>query len=124
MGDSEVPVIKLYGVEWSPTGDIASSTAEYDIVRRINVKDTESELYKKIENLAKNQPMGGFFMQPSMQSTNKVYLSTYMFIFYEHKDDDLIYKKMQIRPDTGGIAAESYPQDYIWHSESESFVKK
>ena len=123
MGDSEVPVIKLYGVAWSP-GDKESGKAQYDVVKRIDVKDSSSDIYQKIEKLAKEQPMGGFFMQPSTRSNQGLYLATYMFIFYEHKDDDLIYKKMQIRPDMGGIAAESYPQDYIWNETTETFDQK
>ena len=47
MGDSEVPVIKLYGVAWSP-GDKESGKAQYDVVKRIDVKDSSSDIYQKI----------------------------------------------------------------------------
>ena len=115
MGDSEMPIIKVYGVNWTK-----KISTEYEIVKRANL---EKEGIEEIQS--KNQPLGGFTAEPSMQGKG-TYLATYMYIFYEyhaHDDSgDIIYKKMQVRPDKGGIAAESYPANFIW--ENNSFIEK
>ena len=107
MGDSEMPIIKVYGVNWTK-----KISTEYEVVKRANLNT------KGIEEIqSKNQPLGGFTAEPSIQGGG-TYLATYMYIFYEyHAEGDsgkILYKKMQVRPDKGGIAAESYPQNYIW----------
>ena len=107
MGDSEMPIIKVYGVNWTK-----QISTEYEVVKRANLDKGGIE---KIQS--KNQPLGGFTAEPSIQGGG-TYLATYMYIFYEyHAEGDsgkILYKKMQVRPDKGGIAAESYPQNYIW----------
>ena len=124
MGDSEVPVIKLYGVEWSVKNPSASGEVEFDVIKRIDV--SSGGIADEIKGIVdpETQPMAGFSMQPSGRDSGLNYLATYMYIFYEYDGEQFTYKKMQIRPDKGGIAAESYPQTYIWDADTKTFKKK
>ena len=140
MGDSNVPVIKLYGVEWSVKEPSANGNFEFDVIKRVDTSGKEADSIKKIATIPEDdndenyQPMGGFSMRPSARDKGHNYLATYMYIFYEYKEVKLegektpkprfTYKKMQIRPDKGGIAAESYPQTYIWDADTKTFKKK
>jgi hypothetical protein len=123
MGDSEVPVIKLYGVEWSVKDPSAGGQVEYDVIKRVNVSGDVADEIKGVVD-PETQPMGGFYMQPSARDSGLNYLATYMYIFYEYDGEQFTYKKMQIRPDKGGIAAESYPQSFIWDVNTKTFDKK
>ena len=123
MGDSEVPVIKLYGVEWSAKDPSANGKVEFDVIKRVNVSGDAADEIKGIVD-PETQPMGGFYMQPSARDSGLNYLATYMYIFYEYDGEQFTYKKMQIRPDKGGIAAESYPQSFIWDTNTKTFEKK
>ena len=84
-------------------------------------KESNRKLQEEVE--LKKQPLGGFTAVPSIQGGG-VYLATYMYIFYEYDGEQFTYKKMQIRPDKGGIAAESYPQSFIWDTNTKTFEKK
>ena len=123
MGDSEVPVIKLYGVEWSVKDPSANGKVEYDVIKRVDVSGDIADEIKGVVD-PESQPMGGFYMQPSARDSGLNYLATYMYIFYEYDGEQFTYKKMQIRPDKGGIAAESYPQSFIWDANTKTFEKK